>query len=84
MRSLTQALAAAMVGATLIATPVLAREDMDSNLFVKMADKDGMVSKAELMKHVEKMLDKADTRKDGKLDKQQVETFLRELMKSGA
>jgi len=86
MRSLKTALAAATLGLTLVASPAFAREDMDANLFVKMAadSKDGMVSKEEVMKHVEKMFDQADTRKMGKLDKKQVETFLRELMKSGA
>ena len=45
--------------------------------------KDGMVSKAEAMKMIEKMFDKQDTKKMGKLDKKQVEAFLKELMKSG-
>jgi hypothetical protein len=50
--------------------------------FAKMCDedKDGMVSKAEAMKMIEKMFDKADTKKMGKLDKKQVETFLKSLM----
>ena len=86
MRTLTRAFAAATLGVALAAAPAFAREDMDANQFVKMCDtnKDGTVSKAEVMKHVEKMFDKADTQKTGKLDKKQVETFLRELMKSGA
>jgi len=46
-------------------------------------DKDGMVSKAEVMKMVEKMFDKQDKKKMGKLDKKQVEFFLQELMKGG-
>jgi Ca2+-binding EF-hand superfamily protein len=59
---------------------------MDADHFVKMCDtdKDGMVSKAEAMKMVEKMFDKHDTKKMGKLDKKQVEAFLAELMKGGA
>jgi len=36
------------------------------------------------MKQVEKMFDKADTKKEGRLDKNQVEFFLQELMRSGA
>jgi len=42
-----------------------------------------MVSKSELMKMVEKTFDKADKKKMGKLDKAQVDWFLKELMKSG-
>ncbi len=56
-------------------------QDPYPNFFVKMCDenKDGMVSKAEAMKMVEKMFDKADTKKAGKLDKKQVELFLKSL-----
>ena len=59
---------------------------MDAANFVKMCDgdKDGMVSKAEMMKMVEKVWEKADKKKAGKLDKAQVEFFLKELMKGGA
>ena len=82
-------LAAAATAALLSLSPAFAaaeRDDLNFDAFVKMcdADKDGMVSKSEVMKHVEKMFDQADTRRDGKLDKKQVEIFLRELMKSGA
>ena len=90
MRSLNKAFAAAAV-ATIFAVPTAfaqatqAREDMDYDKFVKMCDtdKDGMVSKAEVMKMVEKMFDKQDTKKMGKLDKKQVEFFLKELTRSG-
>jgi len=77
---------AAAAAATLLAAPVAyAGEDLDPNLFVKMADKnkDGMVSKEEMMKAVEKMFDKHDTKKKGMLDKKQAEEFLKELMKGG-
>jgi hypothetical protein len=79
-------LAAAALLAAFAVPAAHAREDMDADKFVKMcdADKDGMVSKAEVMKQVEKMFDKQDTKKAGKLDKRQVELFLQELMKSGA
>lgn len=62
-----------------------ANEDESANKFVKMcdADKDGMVSKTEVMKAVEKMFDKHDTKKMGKLDKKQAEQFLADLMKGG-
>jgi hypothetical protein len=54
----------------------------DALNFVKMcdSDKDGMVSKAEAMKMIEKMWDKQDSKKAGKLDKKQVELFLKSLM----
>ena len=60
-------------------------EAVNPDAFVKMCDtdKDGMVSRQEVMKHVEKMFDRADTRHEGKLDKKQVEIFLRDLMKQG-
>jgi Ca2+-binding EF-hand superfamily protein len=84
MRSLTKMLAvAAMTAALLPIAAVQAGEgDMDPSRFVKMCDtdKDGMVSKAEAMKMIEKAFDKADAKKQGKLDKKQVETFLKMLM----
>jgi len=87
MQSLTKALAVAAVAACALSMPAAyAQKDMDSDHFVKMCDtdKDGMVSKAEMMKMVEKMYDKHDTKKMGKLDKKQTEAFLKELMKGGA
>jgi Ca2+-binding EF-hand superfamily protein len=48
-------------------------------------DHDGMVSKAEMMKHMEMMFDKMDAKKTGKLDKKQAEAFLKAFTKeSGA
>ena len=86
MRSIHKVLAAAALAAA-FAVPAVhaAEESLDANQFVKMCDtdKDGMVSKAEVMKAVEKMFDKADTKKEGRLDRKQVEFFLRELMKGG-
>ncbi len=86
MRSLSKMMAAAAMAAAVCAVPLAhAGEDVNPDAFVKMcdSDKDGMVSKAEVMKAVEKMFDKADIKKMGKLDKKQVEAFLKELMKSG-
>ncbi len=86
MQSLTKALAVAAVAACALSLPALAQDTkMDADMFVKMCDtdKDGMVSKAEVMKMVEKMYDKHDTKKMGKLDKKQTEAFLKELMKGG-
>ena len=79
-------LAAVAILAALAVPSAHAREDMDATHFVKQCDGDGdgMVSKAEMMKQVEKMFDKHDKKKMGKLDKRQVELFLQELMKSGA
>jgi len=87
MRSLSKALALAAFTAAVAAMPVAqaAEEAINADKFVKMCDtdKDGMVSKAEMMKMVEKMFDKHDTKKMGKLDKKQAEAFLTELMKGG-
>lgn len=76
-------LAAATLASLALAAPVAQADDTsNANNFVKMCDqdKDGMVSKAEVMKMVEKMFDKQDTKKMGKLDKKQVELFLKSLM----
>jgi Ca2+-binding EF-hand superfamily protein len=86
MRTLSKALAAAAVLACTMGLPAHADTDkMDADRFVKMcdADKDGMVSKDEMMKMVEKMFDKHDTKKMGKLDKKQAEALLKELMRGG-
>jgi hypothetical protein len=42
-------------------------------------DHDGMMSKAEMVKHMEAMFDKMDTKKTGKLDKKQTEEFLKQF-----
>jgi hypothetical protein len=87
MHSLTRVLAAAaMAAAFATASTASAKEDDGADKFVKMCDmdKDGMVSKAEAMKMIEKMFDKQDTKKMGKLDRKQVEAFLAELMKGGS
>jgi hypothetical protein len=58
--------------------PVLAIGDDDNpNIFVKMCERspDGKVSKTEVMKTVERMFDRHDTRKEGKLDKKQADAF---------
>ena len=84
-RTLIAAAAAATFLSTLPAQAANEREDLHFDHFVAMcdADKDGKVSKAEVMKTIEKMFDKHDTQRSGKLDRKQVEFFLRELMKQG-
>lgn len=80
---LTKTFAAAALTSLAFAIPTAYADDSkNASNFVKMCDgdKDGMVSKAEAMKMVEKMFDKADTKKAGKLDKKQVEIFLKSLM----
>jgi len=80
---LTHSLAAVALTSLAFAAPVAYADDTkNANNFVKMcdADKDGMVSKAEVMKMVEKAFDKQDGKKAGKLDKKQVEVFLKSLM----
>jgi len=86
MRKLTHALTIAAFTAAVAAAPAaFAGDDQYPNILVKMAEKskDGMVSKAEVMKTVEKMFDKHDTKKMGRLDKKQVEDLLDELAKAG-
>jgi len=86
MRSISKTLALA-AALSIMAMPLAHADNdkRDASNFVTMcdADKDGMVSKAEMMKMMEKMFDKHDTKKQGKLDKKQAEAFLKELMKSG-
>jgi Ca2+-binding EF-hand superfamily protein len=82
---LLNALASSMVAVSLMASPaVFAAEatkmaDMDEFMKSCDTDKDGMMSKAEMLKHMEKMFDKMDTKKTGKLDKKQAEAFLKQL-----
>jgi hypothetical protein len=86
MKQLKTMLVAATLATALAGVPLAhAQESVNADAFVKMCDmdKDGMVSKAEAMKMIEKMWDKQDAKKMGKLDKKQVEAFLKELMKSG-
>jgi len=84
MKQLKTIFAAAAMATALVSAPLAyAQEAVSPDAFVKMcdADKDGMVSKAEAMKMIEKMWDKQDTKKMGKLDKKQVEAFLKDLLK---
>jgi hypothetical protein len=85
MRNSSMTLSIVLAAAALAGAPgAIAGDDVNVNHFQAMCDtnKDGMVSKAEAMKMVEKMFDKHDTQKKGMLDKAQLERFLRELMKS--
>ena len=95
---LLNALAGSMFAAALVAAPAafsaepMAKHDMsamkhDMGDFMKSCDMngDGMMSKAEMHAHMEKMFDKMDTKKTGKLDGKQTEAFLKEFTKqSGA
>ena len=88
---LLKMLASSMVAVSLLAAPVAFAADtskaMNMDEFMKACDMDhdGMMSKAEMMKHMEKMFDKMDTKKTGKLDKKQTEEFLKQLtLSSGA
>jgi hypothetical protein len=44
-------------------------------------DRDGMMSKAEMVKHMEEMFDRMDAKKTGTLDKKQTEAFLKQFTK---
>ena len=83
---LTNMLASSMVAVSLMAAPaVFAAETthkmMNMDEFMKTCDMDhdGMMSKAEMLAHMEKMFDKIDTKKTGKLDKKQTEQFLKQF-----
>ncbi len=83
-------LASSMVAVSLIAAPAVFAETQPGKMkmgkvnmdeFMKSCDmdKDGMMSKAEMLAHMEKMFDKMDTKKTGKLDKTQTEQFLKQF-----
>lgn len=86
-------LASSMIAVSLMAAPaVFAYETtkqttkhstmkMNMEEFMKSCDMnhDGMMSKAEMLAHMEKMFDKMDTKKSGKLDKKQTEEFLKQF-----
>ena len=82
---LNNMLASTMVAVSLMAAPaVFAAETtkkMNMDEFMKSCDMDhdGMMSKAEMVAHMEKMFDKMDTKKTGKLDKKQTEEFMKQF-----
>lgn len=81
---LAKAVLGSLVALSLTAAPALAdQKEMKMNMdaFMKSCDMnhDGMVSKEEMLKHVEKMFDRMDKKKSGKLDKKQAEDFLRQF-----
>ena len=81
-------IASSMVAASLMAAPAFAADTMmkvNMDDFMKACDMnhDGMMSKEEMLKHMEKMFDKMDKKKTGKLDKKQTEEFLKQLSLSG-
>ena len=85
-RVLMTLIATAFVGAIVTTTsPVFADSSQeDLQRFVKMFDtnKDGMVSKAEMMKRTEAMMAKMPADKDGMVDSKKALAFLMELQKS--
>ena len=82
---LTNMLANSLVAVSLMAAPAIFAADsshkMNMDEFMKSCDMDhdGMMSKAEMLAHMEKMFDKMDTKKAGKLDKKQTEQFLKQF-----
>jgi hypothetical protein len=76
-----RSLAAAAVATFAFAIPMSHAQSMDPG-FMKQTDtnRDGMVSKQEAMQMFEKMFDKADTKKEGKLDDKQFESFLKSVI----
>ncbi len=93
---LTHTLAGAMVAVSLLAAPAAfaagpaAKANMhevmvNAHEFMKSCDMnhDDMMTKAEMLAHMEKMFDKIDVKKTGKLDKLQTADFLRQLTAGG-
>lgn len=92
--------ATALVALSIVAAPAALAQDMSKRThmqdvprmahmdeFMKSSDMDhdGMMSKAEMVKHMERTFDQMDTRKTGKLDKKQSEAFLKQFtLPSGA
>ena len=87
---LPKMLASSMVAVSLLVAPVAFGADanvinMDEFMKACDMDHDGMMSKSEMVKHMEKMFDKMDTKKTGKLDKKQTQEFLKQFtLPSGA
>ena len=79
----SKALFGSLVALSLLAAPAYADKEKKVNMdeFMKSCDMnhDGMVSKEEMLKHMEKMFDKMDKKKTGKLDKKQAEEFLKQF-----
>ena len=79
-----KALLGSLVAVSLLVLPAYAdNKPMKVNMeeFMKSCDMnhDGMVTKEEMLKHMEKMFDKIDKKKTGKLDKTQAEYFLKQF-----
>ena len=74
--------AVAMLGMSIPASADVTQEDI--NRFVTMYDvnKDGMISRVEVMKKAAEMFDKMDTGKKGMLDDKKAMAFLLELQQS--
>ena len=79
----SKALFGSLVALSLLAAAAYADKEKKVNMdeFMKSCDMnhDGMVSKEEMLKHMEKMFDKMDKKKTGKLDKKQAEEFLKQF-----
>ena len=77
-------IAGSMVAISLMAAPLAFAQEkkmVHMDAFMKSCDmdKDGMMSKAEMLAHMEKMFDKVDTKKTGKLTKDQTAEFLKQF-----
>ena len=82
---LTNMLASSMVAVSLLVAPAVfaadATKKVNMDEFMKSCDmdKDGMMSKDEMLAHMGKMFDKMDTKKAGKFDKKQTEIFMKQF-----
>ena len=85
--NLIKTLAGSMLALSLVAAPLALAQDkkmVHMDAFMKSCDmdKDGMMSKTEMLAHMEKMFDKMDTKKTGKLTKDQTAEFLKQFTAS--
>ena len=94
MKQLNTMIAISMVAVSMMVAPAIFAAEATSpgkmGHMAKMAnmdefmkscdmDNDGMMSKDEMHKHMDKMFDKMDARKTGKLDKKQTEDLLKQF-----
>ena len=82
--TMLKVLTSSLFAVSLIGAPAAFSDDMKKMSMQKFmetcdTDRDGMMSKAEMLKHMEAMFDKMDTKKTGKLDSKQTEAFLKQL-----
>lgn len=82
MKAVVSSLAVAMMGLAVPAFADVTPEDIARFVTVYDVNKDGMLSRVEVMKRASDMFDKMDTAKKGMLDDKKAMAFLLELQKT--